>query len=151
MRLATVLRTLSLLLALGGCGKGDPDGPTPTVSPADATRARLEAVFAAAREDDPGAVLPLLGIREDGADGRRVYRQGRNDTADRARVGSVRRRILGHLDLGVPRFVSSESREKPGETWVAWHVAFGDAADAPRALYAFVSDGGPWWLADIDG
>ncbi len=146
----SILLALVAALAFAGCGDGPPKTPVPIVATAEeAVRARLVELFDAVKAGGGAKVAPFLAYV--GPDEARRYKAAATYAGDDAKgVDQVVRRIGGHLRRGAPTIGASESREKGGERWIAWHVVFGEGATAKATIYAFVEAGGSWLLGDID-
>ena len=165
---SVVLAALAACL-LPGCGDPKGGGPVPPtqgpvagatpaagtdVAPEVATKARLEALFAAVRgggEKGAGAMLaPFIAYK--GSDEARRYKEpARYEGDDIRQVDHVVDRIRKHLAVGTPTFVNAKSRPLGGEAWVSWTITFGAGDGAVKALYACVRAGGVWLLGDIQG
>lgn len=145
--------TLALLVVVGllaGCGDSSTSssGASSTQPPEAVVRGRIEALFQAVGQEDVKAVVPFVARRGDGEDRRYVAMTGTD--REMQDVQRVRSRVAKHLAAGTPRFDRFETREKRGESWLAWHLVFGEGESAAKALYAFVDVDGTWRLGDID-
>jgi hypothetical protein len=112
-------------------------------------RERLEALWPAVRSGDATAVAPFLAYA--GPDRERRYREpARYEDDQKLAIERVAARIAGHLAAGTPHFERFETRAKGEQSWLAWHLTFGEGEKARKALYAFVQVGTTWVLGDID-
>ena len=151
--------TLALLVVVGlfaGCGdsgtsssdSSSGSGTSSPQAPEALVRGQIEALFQAVSQDDVKAVVPFLARRGDGEDRRYVAMTGTD--REMQDVQRVRSRVGKHLAASTPHFDRFETREKRGESWLAWHLVFGEGESSAKALYAFVDVDGTWLLGDID-
>ncbi|MGE0191265.1 MAG: hypothetical protein AB7T63_04400 [Planctomycetota bacterium] len=149
------MRVLALALLFAGgwvAGCGDPGPASPgAVSPQPpevVVRGRIEALFQAVRQDDVKAVLPFVARRGDGEERRFVALTGTE--REMQELPRIRSQIAKHVAAGTAHFDRFETQEKRGQSWLAWHLVFGEGEGAVKALYAFVDIDGTWLLGDID-